>query len=336
MVYIDTTYAEDNATGIGKTVNGILRVFNINCIKFKQITIPKGNAILQFLRFNYKMRKYCKSHLSNEDIYFIPNNLSKYFFLPHIKTWVLIHDLIPLTKFGHKGLKRFLYKLKMRQLKNVDRIITISETVKKQIIDNYNIDSTKIDVLYWPADSPLATDKQDPELYLESPYILGIGTGEPRKDIESIIRIWNKIAPKYLNLLLFGGEWRKGIHARLNELIKSLGLEQRVILLGKVSEEQLNILYKNAQSFIFPSQEEGFGLPPLEALTRGTSIILPKTPINYELYGGIANMYSLGNIDELKQAIENGIIENKNPKLIEYTEKFSLNSFSTKIKSIFS
>lgn len=335
MIYIDISCTNNKITGIGKTINSIVEAFASLKIKYHPINNPTGPFFKELWEYNFYMRKYCKKNLSNDDIFLIPNNLSKYLRLPHKRTWVLVHDLIPLSKFGYKGFKRFLYKWKMNKIKQADRIITISETVKKQIIDTFDINPCKIKVLYWPTETYNETISYFSNISNKNPYILSIGTGEPRKNIESIIKAWSKVAPDDYNLVLFGKEWQKGSHEKLKSIIYENNIKNKVHLLGKVTQDELDNLYCHAKSFIFPSLEEGFGLPPLEAITRGIPIILPKTPINYELYGEIAFMYSIGNTHELKNAIYQSINFNNSSKLQQYSTRFSRELFLKNINSIF-
>ncbi len=223
-------------------------------------------------------------------------------------------------------------------MKHAKKIVTISETVKKQLSDGLGIEYRKIQVLYWPVvsdtDDTLAPTIDNPG---GRQYFLSIGTGEPRKNIESLIEKWNCLTDGDYDLLLFGKEWKKGRHRDLQALIDKNGGHDKIRLVGMVTNEELERLYRNAVAFIFPSLEEGFGLPPLEALSNGIPVILPKTPINYELYGGIGLFYSLGDMSELKQCIIQSQREcgtNKH-RYINYCKRFDIENFKRNVSKIF-
>lgn len=336
-VFVEYTYAEDKYTGIGKTISLLCSAIeNSGC---EVIKLSRNNCTWSandFYYYNVFLPRYCKKNLCEEDIFLIPNNMSKFWFLPHSCTWVLMHDIIPLSRFGYTGLRKCLYIYKTSKLKYATKIITISETVKKQLNDRFNIDNRKIHVLYWPIvfdhlDSPLA------DHFIEKRYFLSIGTGEPRKNVEFLIKNWKYLTDNDYDLLLFGKEWKKGCHRDLQALIDENGEHDKIRLVGMVTDEELERLYRNAIAFIFPSLEEGFGLPPLEALSNGIPVILPKTPINYELYGGIGAFYSLGDITELKQCIIQSQKEcgtNKN-RYINYCKRFDIENFKSNISKIF-
>lgn len=333
MLYIDTSALKNPYTGIGKTVNYLINSLRSTGINFKELSPPGFKNLNSVFYYNVFIPQTCRANLTSEDIFLIPNNLGKYFRLPHQHTWIIIHDLIPLSRFGYKGIKRLLYRLKIRQIRKAEKIITISETVKKQLTDILKIPPEKIDVVYWP--TPLPNIERINTTTYSRPFFLSIGTGEPRKYVESIIKIWGTVAPDGYDLLLFGGEWQKGSHLILDNLINKINQKKRIKLLGKVSEAELYQLYKNASGFIFPSLEEGFGLPPLEALSVGTPIILPKTPINYELYGQVANLYSIGNIEEFRDALNMSLKHSNKHELIQYSSNFSLDKFNSKLNSLF-
>lgn len=301
ILYIETSCIRSLYTGIGKTIKYLVDILKQTGYQIKELCPDDFDMKESFRYYNFVLPQYCKENLSEEDIFLIPNNMGKFWRLPHNRTWVLMHDLIPLSKYGYSGLKRYLYLYKTRKIKSADRIITISQYVKKDLCDKIGVEEDKVKVLYWPITVP---EIELPER--KSNQYLSVGTGEPRKCVDFIINNWLSVAPSDATLLLYGGEWRKGVsHNLLKNLIKIKGLEERIKVLGRVSDEELSRLYGSSQCFIYPSLEEGFGLPPLEALSQGCNIVLPKTPINYELYSSIAQFYSSGDIDELCTAIHN-------------------------------
>ena len=330
IIYIETSCIEVKFTGIGKTIPILVETLNQLGFSVEYISPIKLNRQPSFSYYNYYIPQYCKDKLSKDDIFLIPNNMGKFWRLPHRRTWILMHDLIPLSRFGYSGLRKLFYRLKTREIRHADRIITISNYVKKDLCDKLKVDDRKIKVLYWPITIP-----NIPAVERNKLQFLSVGTGEPRKYVEFLIENWAAVAPSDSKLLLYGGEWKKGVsHRKLKNLIVSNGLSERVELLGRVSDQELSRLYASSQGFIYPSLEEGFGLPPLESLSQGCDIVLPKTPINFELYSSIAYFYSSGDVQELKSAISK-CDNTRTLENVSYSKKFDIEAFKQNIKQVF-
>jgi glycosyltransferase involved in cell wall biosynthesis len=104
------------------------------------------------------------------------------------------------------------------------------------------------------------------------PYLLTVGTLEPRKNLSTLLRAFAALAPEIPHdLVLVGPEgW---LNEGLGETVRALGLADRVRLTGFVSDEDLSGWYSAADCFVFPSVYEGFGLPPLEAMRCGAPVV---------------------------------------------------------------
>lgn len=197
------------------------------------------------------------------------------------KIVVTIHDIIAKT-YGQDlpfFSRQFFGRWMPFTYRFADRVICDSECTKKDIIRLLKIPAEKIKVIYLAAtDSGRKKDlkkiKQIKEKYsLGEKYFLHIGSLNPRKNLEFLLRVFSKISqqnPKY-NLVIAGG--KSWYHDKLNNLAKELGLEKRVIFTGYVPDNDIDDLYFGASIFLFPSLYEGFGLPPLEAMSRGIPVI---------------------------------------------------------------
>ncbi len=234
------------------------------------------------------------------------------------KTIVTIYDIahqIYPSFFSRKD------RLAMRSLipfsaKRADRIITCSETTKKDLINYYHIPEAKIAVI------PLAVDLRkynplvEPELIrkirqkykITLPFILFTGAIEPRKNLICLVKAFAKLK-KLLSsdyLLVISGTERDENHGyskKLRESISSLGLENKVMFLGYLPDEDIPLLYKAAEVFVYPSLLEGFGLPPLEAMACGTATVVSSIPSLLEVVGDSALKVNPNNVDGFAQAI---------------------------------
>ena len=124
-------------------------------------------------------------------------------------------------------------------------------------------------------------------------FLLAVGTIEPRKNLATLVRafeeVWRERPGSALRLVVAGGRgWLSG---PLFESIERSPARGRVVLAGYVSDEQLRALYSACAAFVYPSLYEGFGLPPLEAMSCGAPVVAGDTPAVAEVTGGAARLF---------------------------------------------
>jgi glycosyltransferase involved in cell wall biosynthesis len=144
---------------------------------------------------------------------------------------------------------------------------------------------------------------------LFSPFILYVGTIEPRKNLGRLLRAYTRLRAKYKTphrLVVAGGlGW---LYQDVLREIDELASEHEVIFLGRVPDEDLPTLYSLADVFAFPSLYEGFGLPPLEAMACGVPVVCSNTSSLPEVVGDAGILVSPYDIDALSEAIA-GLLE---------------------------
>jgi len=167
-------------------------------------------------------------------------------------------------------------------VKRANRIIAVSQSTKKDIIQLLGAPSNKIDVIYEAADptfQPIDSSRaremlKDASFVIPDRFILFVGTIEPRKNLTTLIRAYNQLRERYnqdLPLLLAGSDgW---LSDDVHRLVEDLGLNNAVHFLGRVPSEQLPALYNLATVLAHPAHYEGFGLTPLEAMACGTPVV---------------------------------------------------------------
>ncbi len=228
------------------------------------------------------------------DLFFNPTHYSPFFLnCPQIIT---ILD-VSYKYFPELFKKKDLYKLSLwgkYSVKSASKILTISEHSKDDIIKEYGVSPSKIAVLHVGIKdevvSKMTKEEFSKKYKVNSPYVLFVGTIQPRKNIKKLIEAFSKVADKNkdVNLIIVG---KKGwMYEEILESDKEFGVENRVLFLHDVSNDELPYFYKNAECFVLPSLYEGFGLPVLEAMKYGCPVVTSNVSSLPEA-GGEAALY---------------------------------------------
>ncbi|MEY3471018.1 MAG: hypothetical protein RLZZ223_368 [Candidatus Parcubacteria bacterium] len=195
--------------------------------------------------------------------------------IPNIKHIMTVHDVIywRLPEYIPNWKMKIYVKLLGLAIKKADQIITISKFSAKEISSIFNIPFTKIPIIT-PA-SPRIRLENNTFFKKESRYIFYAGGLDIRKNVPRLIEAFSIIESQYDNLKLYisGNYFSSPIIPDLLEIIKDYALEDKVKLLGYISDEDLVNYTKNADILAYPSLYEGFGIPILEGLSLGTPVI---------------------------------------------------------------
>lgn len=217
------------------------------------------------------------------DIYHVPQNGMGLDESISCKKVVTIHDLIPYVMpetVGKGYLLRFLKDLP-RIIELSDCILTVSEWSKKDILKFFPIDEKKIvvtplaaDSIYRPLDKEKCKALLKEKYNINKPFILYIGGFSARKNVKALIIAFSEIRKK-LNVehdLVIVGANKDDFNC-LMELSANIDICSNIVFTGYVPSQELPILYNGCELFAYPSLYEGFGLPPLEAMSCGTPVI---------------------------------------------------------------
>lgn len=213
------------------------------------------------------------------------------------KRVVTVHDLIPIY-FG-KDIsfisRLFLGKWVPFTFRFADHLIAISEATKNDLVATLNIPEEKITVIPEAADDtykPVTDRRKRQEVKkkygISGRYLLHIGTINPRKNLEFLVRVFAKLSQDFpdLQLVITG---KKGWYFEgLFRLVDELKLQDKVIFTGYIEEEDKPALLSAASVYTFPSVYEGFGLPALEAMACGTPVVASNTSSIPEVTGKAA------------------------------------------------
>lgn len=193
-----------------------------------------------------------------------------------IPTVVTIHDLVWRHAASTMKLQGFLGEMCLMgpAISRATRIVAVSNATAASIGNDYSKSKEKIRVVY-PGLTPFPDPKsQLSELGIEQPFILFVGTLEPRKNLANLLEAYSLLplaVREKLSLVIAGGRGWKVDH--LSHLDR-LGIKESVKIVGYVTDDQLARLYKDAEFLAMISIYEGFGLPIIEANSMGTPAIV--------------------------------------------------------------
>ena len=176
------------------------------------------------------------------------------------------------------------------------RVLTVSESSKRDILRFVNIAPEKIDVIYNAYDERFSIPPSEEDLdrvreryQLQDQFVLYAGNVKPHKNLERLIDAFEIVRRRGLDnlkLVLIGDDISR--YARLRRAVHKHQLHKYVRFLGYMPEETLAAMYRLAGVFVFPSLYEGFGLPPLEAMASGTPVVTSNVSSLPEVAGNAA------------------------------------------------
>ena len=255
--------------------------------------------------------------LNQVDVFFLPN-LNFIALSKNCQSVITCHDLSYKLFPQFSSVKRRLWHQLIAPkttLKNCTKIIAVSQNTKNDLINHYQIEPEKIKVIYSGIDQGFykQIEKTDPHLKriqakykLQQPFILFLGTLEPRKNIEGIIEAFDLAKNINSNLaelnLVIAGE-RGWNYKHIFSLIQKSNHKEQIKFIDYVPKQDKPYLYNLAELLIFPSFYEGFGLPALEAQACGLPVIASANSSFPEILGDSACLIKPDHLEEIAEAI---------------------------------
>jgi glycosyltransferase involved in cell wall biosynthesis len=219
---------------------------------------------------------------------------------------VTVHDLAfeVVPQLCYPSLALYLSRAVPRSVRRAHLVIVPSQSTKRDLIRYYDTPEEKISVIP-EAPSMLAADTSTTDkLDIDRPFLLAVGTLEPRKNFERLLEAFAKVRQRRdgLKLLIVG---RKGwMYDGIFETQRRLGLDSCVEFAHDVSDGQLAQLYEFAEATIYGSLYEGFGLPAIEALAHGSPLICSAASSLPEVVGTAAALFDPWDVGDIQTTIE--------------------------------
>jgi glycosyltransferase involved in cell wall biosynthesis len=196
----------------------------------------------------------------------------------------------------------FIIERKRKLFAQADAIICVSQSSRRDLLHFYDVDEDKTHVVHHGF-SPLQLDSTRAETSGESriPYLLYVGSRSEYKNFHLLLEAFSRsgLGSDYRLMVVGGGEFSAAERAR----ISSLGLAGRINLIPKANDATLADAYRNAALFVYPSLCEGFGFPPLEAMSLNCPVLVFRTSSLPEVCGDAAFYFEASDADELSSAL---------------------------------
>ncbi len=288
---------------------------------YPRFTIHHSTTKIYSIKEQIDFLKYSKLF----DLFHAPHYNIPIFFSG--KLLVTIHDVIHLTEKQHKKnpIKQLYAKFFFKVIKiKAYKIVTVSNYSKEEIVRNTGIAEDKIQVIYNGYETESSPDYNGTGLIpmISGKYILFVGNLKPHKNISGMVEGFLKFKERYnlpYSLVLAG----------MSET-NHFKVDKNIHILGFVSREQLLNLYKGATLHILLSFFEGFGIPPLEALSHGIPTLVSDIPAFREIYGTAAIFCNPYNTEEIAEKIYLAVSDDKKRENCLFAGKALLQKYSWK------
>lgn len=321
------------ASGIGKHIAGLIKALcnldrkNQYYLYYQQpalgktlkpISIDAQNVKLRPIRFPTKWMderptlwwKYIvplAAKIDRLDVFHGPNH-----FIPlsgDVAKVVTIHDLAYFYMTVHgEGMDRILKQWTLKSFKHADQIITVSDATTRDCVKE-GCPKDVVTTIYQGFESRAHVEVTEQQIQqtktkfnLPDKYLLSLGTLQPRKNIPYLVEAFAKAASSIPHSLVLSGD-KSDSYYEILTLIEKLGIKDRVIFTGYISDEERTVLYNHADVFIYPSKYEGFGLVVLEAMSHNCPVMVTNTSSLPEAVGDAGIIVELNDIQAFAQEI---------------------------------
>jgi glycosyltransferase involved in cell wall biosynthesis len=254
---------------------------------------------------------------------------------------VMIHDIIHeyMPEYYPRSLcymMRMLYPVSARR---ASRVLTVSESSKRDIVKYFKIPEEKVIVTYNGVADDFYQERDRNRIQntldkynINGDYILYVGRLEPRKNLPRLIRAFYNVKKGEgisHKLVIVGMKYFR--QEEIYDTIKKLNLRGEVVFTGRVEDDELSDFYQGATLFVYPAIAEGFGIPPLEAMASGTPVITSNTSSLPEVVGDAGVLIDPYRTDDIAGAMYKVLSDKNIQKKMKKEGLKRARSFSWKV-----
>ncbi len=213
-------------------------------------------------------------------------------------------------------LKRGAFRLNLLStIRRAHTLFTVSEYVRNDLVETFKINPSKIfltpcavDDLFLK-DSKFAVDSVLAKYGISKPYLFYVGNAHPHKNIESLIKAFERLAYEHPDLHLVLGGKRDFFYERLAQEFKTSPVFKRIHFIGFVADEDLPLLYRESSLFVNPSLYEGFGIQIIEALASGAKVACSNTTSLPEVGGDAVSYFDPRDINSMVKTLQHALVQ---------------------------
>lgn len=318
MLYVDLSLIRSVHGGIGRfaaRLIGSLQGCEIRVIRSQAALLFGDNDIVVTDRYAFgglgaavrRLWRRFPVELDSSDFVFSP---SHHFATPPRQTYITIHDLICYS-FPWQHIAQYIYfRYLLKPLINdFAGVVTVSEASRQRIAREFSIPLSRIKVVYNCAPRPM---ENVPPPNVHSPYLLCVGARYWHKNVHELLlisRLWR--SDFSLVVVGAGGAYR----TILRLIVAAKGLSRAVRFVDNVTDQELQALYVGCSALVYPSKDEGFGIPPIEALSYGRPCVVSNIPVHREILGEAGTFVDLGSLESWRTALSKLRPDNLNDAL---------------------
>lgn len=239
-------------------------------------------------------------------------------FPKNVNHTMVVHDIIPrlFPEYLNNWRKRLYWSLTEKAIKRASRIVAVSKNTKRDLVRHLEIPEERIVVSYDDVDEIYKKEPSEKEIEsvlekygLQKGYVYSGGGLEKRKNMENLILAYKKLlddGEKVPDLVISGRLMPElaPLVTDVEALVRDLGIENRVKLLGFVDQKDLPVLYHEAKIFVYPSFYEGFGMPVLEAMNQGVTVVASNASSIPEVGGDAVRYFDGENQNDMAEKIK--------------------------------
>ena len=306
----------------------------------RQLVVERADRLWEHLRL--------PTELASRDVDFYHSPLFTCPVVKEVASAITIHDAIPETRpdLCSKEFLNFYRSVIGPALRAADWAVTTSEFSKQEIHKHLDVPVKNIRVIYQGIDPAFSPARRGglsdlrTRMRLPEKYVLFVGTLEPRKNVENLIRAFGQIAKEVSDVSLVIVGRKDHPDYSLQHVIAESGTGERICFPGYVAPDDLATLYAGAHVFAFPSRYEGFGRPVVEAMASGVPVVTSQTSSLPEIACGAAELIAPEEVraigDGLLRLCMDGKMREERIKLgIERAREFTQEQFGKRLVAFY-